>query len=240
MPDPDAAAGMLTPRRRRGVELIDDPDIDAALLRRSLGDVARANALFGGAHAVNVELARLFRRHRGERLLLLDVGTGLGDLPHGAWRVARRFGVVLETLGVDSSFPLAAAARSEQLTTMQADALRLPLRDGAVDVVLCSQLLHHFDDAGALVVLREFGRVARRLVVVTDLRRSWVAAGLFWLVSWPLRFEPVTRHDGTLSVLRGFTRGELADLVQRAVGRSAVVRRHPGFRLSATWSPGGK
>ena len=43
---------MLTPSRRRGHEFLDDPAIDAALVVRSLTDVARANALFGGRRAV--------------------------------------------------------------------------------------------------------------------------------------------------------------------------------------------
>jgi hypothetical protein len=77
--------------------------------------------------------------------------------------------------------------------------------------------------------------VARRHVIVSDLRRSWLAACGFWLVSWPLRFSPVTRHDGTLSVLRGFTAAELAHHVQLATGQRATIRRHLGWRLTASW-----
>jgi hypothetical protein len=79
--------------------------------------------------------------------------------------------------------------------------------------------------------------VARRAVIVSDLRRSWIAAAGFWLVSWPLGFHPVTRHDGVVSVLRGFTSAELARHVRDSTGRDADVRRHPGFRLTATWTP---
>jgi hypothetical protein len=74
-------------------------------------------------------------------------------------------------------------------------------------------------------------------VIVSDLRRSWIAAAGFWVVSWPLGFHPVTRHDGVVSVLRGFTPRELSRHVQNATGRSAAVRRHLGFRITATWSP---
>ena len=80
-------------------------------------------------------------------------------------------------------------------------------------------------------------RVARRAVVVSDLRRSWLAAGGFWLASRALRFHPVTRHDGVLSVLRGFTVPELGALVRASVGRTAAVRRRLGWRVVAAWSP---
>lgn len=42
----------LVPSRRRGREILDDPATDAMVVRRSLADVARANALFGGRRAV--------------------------------------------------------------------------------------------------------------------------------------------------------------------------------------------
>jgi ubiquinone/menaquinone biosynthesis C-methylase UbiE len=116
-----------------------------------------------------------------------------------------------------------------------ADARQLPLADASVDVVTCSQVLHHFLDDDVPVVLRELHRVARRYVVVSDLRRSWVAALGFWMVTWPLGFHRVTRHDGFTSVLRGFTSDELARHVRLATSRAPDVRRHPGFRVTATW-----
>jgi SAM-dependent methyltransferase len=105
----------------------------------------------------------------------------------------------------------------------------------SIDVVTCSQLLHHFADDEIAVVLRELDRVSRGWVVVSDLRRSWLAAWGFWLLSWPLGFHRVTRHDGFVSVLRGFTVDELARHVLVATGQRADVRRHLGYRLTATW-----
>jgi SAM-dependent methyltransferase len=120
-----------------------------------------------------------------------------------------------------------------------ADALVLPFADGGVDVVTCSQVLHHFAEADVVRLLRELTRVARVGVVIGDLRRSWLAAGLFWLASWPLGFHRVTRHDGTLSVLRGFTVDELAALARAAGAREPTVRRSAGWRLAASWAPPG-
>src|SRR3712207_2435558 len=54
-----------------------------------------------------------------------------------------------------------------------------------------------------------------------------------------MRFHPVSRHDGVVSILRGFTAGELAALVREAVGVTPVVRRRLGWRLAASWRPSG-
>src|SRR6266516_791975 len=101
---------MLTPPRKRGVEILDSPDVDPQLVTRSLADVARANALFGGVSSA------------------------------------------LETIGLDSAAELAAASRSSVDFSVCADALRLPFADDSIDVVMCSQVLHHFTGADASVL----------------------------------------------------------------------------------------
>ena len=225
---------MLTPRRHRGFEHLDNPDTPPALRERSLRDVRRANFLLGGTHAVVAELERVLPT-LGGHATLLDVGTGLADIPASVSRRMRGRGVTLTTFAVDEAESLLRAAWPSLDAGVCADARRLPFADASIDVVTCSQVLHHFPDDELPAVLRELHRVARRLVVVSDLRRSWVAALGFWAVTWPLGFHPVTRHDGFTSVLRGFTPGELARHVRDATGRTPDVRRHLGFRITATW-----
>ena len=231
---------LLTPRRRRGREYLDEPGVDARVVRRSLADVARANALFGGTRAVLVELRIALCGIRSPTTTMLDVGTGMGDIPARARRDAARLGVELRTFAVEGSEPLARAANARELPVVRADALRLPFARRSVDIAICSQLLHHFERERGLVLLRELDRVARRRVIVSDLRRSWVAAAGIWAASFPLRFHPVSRHDGVVSVMRGFTPKELRELIRTAVNSTPVVRKRLGFRTTASWEPRGE
>jgi hypothetical protein len=48
----------------------------------------------------------------------------------------------------------------------------------------------------------------------------------------------VSRHDGVLSVLRGFTTSALRGACA-AAGVEADVRTHPGFRVTAAWRAAG-
>ena len=206
---------------------------------RSLHDVAKANLLFGGRHAVLRELRPVLARwHRdGGPRTLLDIGTGIGDIPQSAARAARRNGVELHTIGLEITATLAQAARPACTWCTVGDALSLPFADSSIDVVTLSQVLHHFESTAAERLLRECTRVAREVVVVADLRRSWLAVGGLWISSFVLGFHPVSRHDGVVSVLRGFTAGELEDHVARGAACTPVVRRHLGYRLTATWTP---
>ena len=255
----------LIPRRRGLVEHLDQPDIDPADRERAHRDIERSNLLFGGRRAVLLELRPLFDELAHGVLLpngaaltthddprstihdprsplpasatMLDVGTGLADIPWRSREIARRRGVRLRTVGVDGAFNLTVAARHRLDDAICGDAFTLPFADHRIDVVLCSQLLHHFDQDDALRLLAELHRVARRRVIVSDLRRSWLAAAGFWAASHALRFHPITRHDGTISVLRGFTEGELGGMVVAATGVQPAIRRRLGFRLTASWSP---
>lgn len=225
---------MLTPARHRDVEILDDPSVDADVRRQSIADVTRSNRWLGGRRAAVLELREAVRGLR--TATLVDVGTGLADIPARARRDAARDGTTLTVIGVDEAHTLLAAARDRVDAGVCANALALPFRDQSIDIVMCSQLLHHFADDDAERLLREMHRVACRAVIVSDLRRSWFAAVGFWLVSFPLLFHRVTRHDGVVSVLRGFTRADLERLVHRATGTRPRVRRRLGFRLTARWS----
>jgi SAM-dependent methyltransferase len=220
---------------RRG-ELFDDPGADAATVVASLKDVARANRFLGGAAAALSRLDEFFRVvPSGTALTLLDVGTGDGDIPRAARRRAARRGVELRLLGLERHGAAARhAARDGALAVARADAVALPIRSGSVDLVLCSQLLHHFHGAPLTTVIAELGRVARLGVVIADLRPSRLAAAGIWLASFPLSFHPVSRRDGVVSVLRGFTTSALRNACAEA-GIAAGIRSHAGFRVTAAW-----
>ncbi len=228
--------GILTPSRRRGVEILDSPDVDPRLVTRSLTDVARANALLGGLRSALDEIAEAISE-LPRCATLLDVGSGLGDIPSSARSFVAQRGVDLTTVGLDSVFELTRASRQALNFAVCGDALALPFADRSIDVVMCSQVLHHFAGPQASTLLREMNRVARVRIIVSDLRRSWIAAAGLWLVSFPLRFHAVSRHDGVVSVLRGFTPDELIDTVYNAVGREPLVHRRRGFRITASWQP---
>jgi len=232
-----------------GVELLDDPHADPGLVRRELADIARINALFGGTRAVVRELERLFRqgqgaggRGKGATWTLLDIGTGLGDIPRAAVAAARRHGITLRAIGVELNRAAAVAARDADggdVALVLADGNALPLRPRSVDVVIASQVLHHFPADVAIRWIATCNTLARRAVVLADLRRSRLAMAALWLVSFPLGFGAMTRRDGVLSLRRGYTRGEFNALLE-AAGAPAVAHYRPVSRVVAAWAPPGR
>jgi SAM-dependent methyltransferase len=224
--------------RPPGAEILDAPDVDPALAERSLRDVMRANALMGGTRAVMRELEAIVPL-LPKRATLLDVGTGLGDIPLRARAVVAGHGITLDTVGLEASEWLARASRSATASAVVGDGRALPFASHSVDVVICSQVLHHFFDQEALALLKELDRVARVGVIVSDLNRSDLAVGLLWFFSFVLRFHPVSRHDGMMSIRRGFAPGELRTIVRAATGADPRIEQYLGFRVTAAWAPTG-
>jgi SAM-dependent methyltransferase len=226
---------MFVPVRRTTPEFLDDPAADIAAIAKSGGEIAACNKLFGGTTALLAELVPLWPALR-PRATMFDVGCGVGDLPAAAKRSAAAFGVDLTVMALDRRDVLASHASTRVDSAIVGDAFALPLRDASVDLVTACQFLHHFSETDIGGLAREMHRVARHRVIVSDLRRNWVAAGGLWLVSWPLRFHPITRHDGVVSVLKGFEPEELRHTLSQAVHRPVVVTRRPAFRVTASWS----
>jgi SAM-dependent methyltransferase len=219
----------LAPARRRGVELLDLPETSDDVRAAAMRDLERSNTLFGGARSLLRALRPLLASRGGTTVL--DVATGTGDIPA---RIRAEDSEV-RIIGLDGSPALAATAARRTDAALAADALRLPFRDASVDIVTCSQALHHFFDDDARRLISELHRVARGHVVISDLRRSPFAAIGFWIAATLLRFHPVTRRDGVTSVYRGFTGEELRALVSGVTGVTPVIRRGLFWRITATW-----
>jgi len=102
--------------------------------------------------------------------------------------------------------------------------------------VTVSQVLHHLPRAAAVRCIRACDVLARRLVVLADLRRSRVAMAGVWAACIGLGMDRVTRHDAVLSLRRGYTRAELNAMLEEA-GAPVVAAYRPGFRIVAAWEP---
>ncbi|HEY4320143.1 MAG TPA: methyltransferase domain-containing protein [Gemmatimonadales bacterium] len=221
-----------------GVEALDDPAADPHLVERMLNDIARSNRWLGGTLAAQYGVAALLRpEDRGHGLALLDIGTGAGDIPRALQRwAARRHGVALDLFGVERITAAGRLARRGDIRTILACAGALPLRERSVDIVLVSQVLHHFDHDSAVRLLAEAQRIARRGVVVADLATGPVAQVAFRMAGRALGMHHVTISDGVTSLKRGYSTGSLSALLANAGVTRGVVCRRPIARVVAWWA----
>jgi SAM-dependent methyltransferase len=205
-------------RRSLEPELLDRQTPPPEMLVRVTGYLRFVNRRLGGL----APFVRFFERIEGP-VTVLDVGAGSGDLARDlAARVPRVRPVALDR----SEAMLALGGRD--LARVRGDAFRLPFRDRSVDYVISNLFLHHLLEEEVVAVLRECDRVARRGIVMNDLRRAW--GGYFWIRLLTLWANPYVKVDGPLSVRRAFTPEEAEALARRAGLEWLRVERQPCYR----------
>ncbi len=226
------------PAQQFGQELLDGAIDDPEELRSNLRDMALANRLLLSNRAVLRRIADWLRELPPEHTAtILDVATGAGGLPRAIGRWARRRGRQVRLLASDMDAMVVDVARQalrgSNVALLRHNAWQMPFGDRSIDIVTCAFSLHHFAAMEAVALLREMARVARRGVIVSDLRRSY---GGYWgarLLALGMG-NRLSRHDGPLSVLRAYTPAEAQALVDVA-GIDGRARSEPAFRLVVTF-----
>lgn len=200
-------------------ELMDAEEVDLATFAACLQDLERINR-WSGAYRITLGwLDRLQRTHGARRLVVLDVGSGHGDMLRriGAWGEAR--GVALDLIGVDRNPHAAtAAARATPagpIRYLAADVFDLSpaLRP---DAVISALFAHHLDDAQLIRFLRWMEARARLGWLINDLHRHAIP---YWIARWTpalLHMNRLVRHDASVSVARAFARRDWQRLLEQA------------------------
>jgi methyltransferase family protein len=219
--------------RAEGVlELLDRP-VTLSDRVASLADIDRLNAWFGGYTLTLREIRRVAAAvDADDALVAVDVGGGPGAFATRLVDWARSARRTLCVIVVERDTETLALARRvcaayPEIRLVAADAVALPIRESAADIVASALTLHHLEPDAAVTSLREMAAAARRVVVVNDLLRARLALGLVWLVTRLFRCHPISRHDGPLSVRRAYSPAELTTLARKAGIRTLKIRAYP-------------
>lgn len=228
--------------------MMDDFSVTDGRLTGALEQLRTTNRYLGGYRTIMHGIRAYTRKYPGEAVRVLDVGTGIADIPEYLIRWFSARGLPATITCIDAN-PETVRYAEEMLDrrlspdlrshvhVMQADIFSLPFSEDYFDVCTASLFLHHFDRKEAVEVLGCLSRLARRMVLINDLHRHPLAYyGILTLVKL-LPVSEMFEHDGPLSVLRGFTRQELADLAVEAGLPSPDIRRHWAFRWSVIAEP---
>jgi SAM-dependent methyltransferase len=233
---------MWVPARRLDPEWMDRPDNSAETVEGALRDIRWVNRMLGGRRALLHPLSSLlYEIPPGHSIEVLDVGTGGAELALEMVDLAARHGRRVSVTAVDRD-PSAASAASrlaadrDEVRVVRADAEDLPFDDRSFDLVTASMFLHHFDHGGVVDLLRRFRRLARRAVIVNDLRRHRLPWAFIATVAHVTRRDAMFRHDAPLSVLRGFTDSELLVAARESGEANPKLERRWPFRLVLTLS----
>lgn len=227
--------------KRRSYELedIDTGNYTPEEYEDCISELQLVNRWMGDAHALKQTLLRDVEQNGLRQFSILDVGAGSGELLRIAASWARSTGRGFRGVGLELNKQSALAILEDstefpEISSVRADALRLPFAAQEFDYVMCSLFTHHFVDEQVVHILREMSRVARRHIFVIDLHRDPVPYFFYTTLAKLVLKNRLIRHDGALSILRSFKADELLHLGKAAGLRDVAVEHHFPARLVLT------
>jgi hypothetical protein len=196
------------------LEMMDRDQPPSTELERDLQHLRQLNRWFGSYQLVLGFIRNWIKP--ADKLRVVDLATGSGDIPRLIVDYARKIGAGVEIDALDRQ-----PATLEIARTLSVDYPEISYREANIlewnsvksyDITLFTLALHHFSNDDAVRLLRKSCQMSKRFVLVSDLRRSFfLVAGVYLLTTLVFR-EPMTRYDARLSAIRAFSFSEMRDL----------------------------
>lgn len=218
------------------LEMMDRPQPVSPELERDLQRIRQLNRWFGSYRLVLRFVRRWIRP--ADKLRVVDLATGSGDIPRLIVDYARQVGAKVEIDAFDRQPATLEIARRlsahyPEISYREANILELNSVE-AYDIALCTLALHHFSNQDAVRLLHRCRERSKRFVLVSDLRRSISLIGGIYLLTTLIFREPMTRYDARLSAVRAFSFSEMRDLAERAGWKNFGHKRFR-FARQAIW-----
>jgi hypothetical protein len=218
------------------LEMMDRPQPVSVELERDLKRIRQMNRWFGSYHLILGFIRSWIRP--ADRLRIVDLATGSGDIPRLIVDYARKVHAKVEIDALDRQ-----AATLEIARNLSANYPEISYREanilewnsvGGYDIALCTLALHHFGAEDSVRLLGKCRELSKGFVLVSDLRRSFfLFAGVYLLTALIFR-EKMTRYDARLSAIRAFSFSEMRDLAVRA-GWENFGHKKFRFARQAIW-----
>ncbi|CAM3923412.1 methyltransferase domain-containing protein [Cohnella lubricantis] len=229
---------MLLSQRSAIPELMDDFAQGGEELQQALRHLRRLNRIFGASGPIVYGVNYLWRKAgRPSRLTLLDVGSGSGDINRRLLRWADKQRIEMKVILCDVTEEAETEAkelfRHEPRVTFVRRSV-CELAPGQVDIVTASQFVHHFGSNELPAIVRRLMEASRIGIVLNDIHRHWIPWTAVWLVTRLISANRYIRHDGPLSVAKGFRRSDFQLAARQLEHSELAVRWRPLFRYAVT------
>ncbi|KEQ23146.1 methyltransferase domain-containing protein [Paenibacillus tyrfis] len=199
-------------------ELMDDLSIGGPELREALRHLRRLNRIFHAALPILYGVSQLWiQANKPKSFSILDVGCGSGDVNRRLLKWADSNRIDLAITLVDITEEACEEAKrifyhEPRVQVMRGNLFELP--EKTADIVTGTQFLHHFTDGELPQTVSSMLKASRWGIVINDIHRNWIPWVAVWLTSRIVSRNRYIRHDGPLSVAKGFQSSDWQHLRQ--------------------------
>lgn len=219
-------------KRSVQAEMMDDFTLGAGTIYPIMDELEVVNKLLGG-YSVFLDAFKKLEIRDG--LSISDWGCGGGDSLRMIADWAHKQGLKINLTGVDATPSAIEYARQKALNYSEISFLVANVMDDCLqpeqfDIIISSLFTHHFEDQSWIRLIQKMYDCARKAVVINDLHRHWFAYYSIGLITGLFSKSEMVKHDSKVSVLRGFTRKELINLLEKAGIKHYTINWKWAFR----------
>lgn len=222
--------------RSQQLEIMDDLDFQGEEMKNLLGDLKYVNKWLGGNKVTLDGIEKLLRGNsKKEPITILDIGCGDGQLLRNCAKYAENNNLKLKCIGLDFNKNILEYAenQSKDFPNIKFQKVDVFLEEELIpncDIAVCTLFLHHFSDESIAELLKILLKKSNNGLVINDLQRSRIAFNLFKIVSNLFLKTDTAKHDGLVSIARGFKKDELEHISKKIPNQKSEIHWRWAFR----------
>ena len=218
--------------RSSGIEIMDDLNCSGEVVDQTLRELEFINRTLGGNTVTKDGVKKLLKKTQTKALHILDLGCGGGDmlkLLHQKLPTGTTF------KGIDANpnivqYAVKHSGKVPVISFAAMDILSDEFKRETCDVAVATLFFHHFTDLQLVSILTNLHNQVRVGIVINDLHRHPLAYYSIRLLTWLFSKSSMVKYDAPLSVLRGFSKKELINILERAGIENYTVKWKWAFR----------
>ena len=222
--------------RSQQLEIMDDLDFQGKEMKNVLGDLKNVNKWLGGNSITLKGIEKLLRGfNKNDTITVLDIGCGDGEMLRKCAEYAKKNNLKFEGFGIDFNEYILEYAenQSKDFPNIKFQKVDVFLEEELIpncDIAICTLFLHHFNNEKIETLLKVLLRKVNKGIVINDLQRSKSAFELFKLISKLFLKTKTAKHDGLVSIARGFKKNELENISQKIPNQQSEIHWRWAFR----------
>lgn len=221
-------------RRSYEPELLDTTGIPKELLFQNLRELDLINRTLGG-HAITLTGIKKLLTDKNKIYHIVDIGCGGGDSMKYIADWARSNGYKIKLTGVDVNADAIEYMNDHckaysEISGVVSDYRNFLKNNTMADIIHCSLFCHHLTDDELIELFIYLKQYTAKGFVINDLQRHWFAYNGIKYLTRLLNGSALVKNDAPLSVLRGFKKQELNNLLEKAGLKNVSIKWKWAFR----------
>ncbi len=222
--------------RSQQAEIMDDLDFQSPEMKDLLNDLKLVNTWLDGNNITLKGIQKLLQnRSQTDKITVVDFGCGDGELLRKCADFGKKNNFNFEFIGIDFNENILqfAKMKSSGYTNIKFQKLDVFSEENLIpncDIALCTLFLHHFPTEKIERLLKTMIHKTSIGLVINDLQRSKLAFELFKVASAFFLKSKIARHDGLVSVARGFKKVELQSIADKFPNQKSEIHWRWAYR----------